>query len=445
MSELKFPDEFLWGTATASYQIEGAHNKDGRGESIWDRFAHTPGNIEDDYTGDIACDHYNRYQEDVVHMKEMGLDSYRFSIAWPRVMPYGEGKVNHRGLDFYKKLVYELRKNDIVPMATLYHWDLPQTLQFQGGWANNDTVKYYQEYVNLLLRELGDDVPYWITFNEPWCISFLSNQIGEHAPGNKDYITALEVAHNLHVAHGLGVDAFRAENLASQVGIVLNLFPVEPESDSEEDRLAAELMDSYKNRWFLDPVFRGEYPEKLYDIYRDQVGDFERGHQDISTACREIDFLGINYYTRNVVKYNKDSIIRAEQINPPENDYTCMGWEICPDGLYRLLKRVDADYGPIPLFITENGAAYDDEREESGIHDQKRIDYLDSHFRAALRALKEGVPLKGYYIWTLMDNFEWAFGYNRRFGLIYTDYQNGLERVWKDSAYWLRKMLGKKG
>ncbi len=440
MSIFKFPEDFLWGTATASYQIEGAHNEDGKGESIWDRFAHTPGKIVKGNVGDVACDHYHRYKNDVALMKEMGVNSYRFSIAWSRIFPNGYGKVNQKGLDFYKSLITELNKNDIKPMATIYHWDLPQPLQFQGGWTNTDTVNHFLEYSNVLFEELGDSIDKWITFNEPWCISFLSNQMGEHAPGIKDYKIALQVAHNVLVAHGKTMDLYREKHLKSDIGIVLNLFPVEGMTDSEGDKEATLLMDSYKNRWFLDPVFKGEYPEELYNIYQEEFGDFTKGYEDISVAKKEMDFLGINYYSRTVVRYKPDDILKSRTVMP-EGEYTDMGWEVCPGGLYDIIKRVDEDYGRLPLYITENGAAYEDRLEDGEIHDKKRIDYLKTHFQSAARVIDEGIPLKGYIIWSLLDNFEWAFGFNKRFGLLYTDYDNDLKRLWKDSAKWLRDFL----
>lgn len=446
MGKINFPQDFLWGTCTASYQIEGAHNEDGKGESIWDRFAHTPGNIEDGYVGDIACDHYHRYQEDVAHMKKMNNRAYRFSISWPRIFPGGQGKINEKGLDFYKKLIDELKSNDIIPVATIYHWDLPQHLQFLGGWANNDTVKYYTEYARTLFQELGDDVPYWITFNEPWCISFLSNMIGEHAPGKKDTRMALEVAHNLHIAHGRAVEAFKQEKISSEIGITLNLYPVEGVDEQEKTNKAVQLMDQHKNRWFLDPVFFGKYPEKLYKIYQSHFGDFTAEHADIKEAQQDIDFLGVNYYTRTVVKFDPNHILKSEAVNPKGSKYTDMGWEEYPQGLYKLLKRVDQDYGPVPLYITENGAAYKEKVEKDGaVHDPDRINYLKEHFQAAFQAIEEGVPLKGYFVWTLMDNFEWAFGYNKKFGLIYTDFDNNQKRIWKDSAYWFKKVIAENG
>jgi len=440
LKKFKFANDFLWGTATASYQIEGAYNEDGKGESIWDSFAHTPGKIVKDYNGDIACDHYHRYQEDIALMKEIGVNSYRFSIAWSRLFPNGKGKVNQKGLDFYKSLISELNKNNIKPMATIYHWDLPQSLQFHGGWTNKDTVKYFLQYSDLLFEELGDVVDKWVTFNEPWCISFLSNQIGAHAPGLKDYRTALKVAHNLMVAHGKTIDLYREKNLNNDIGITLNLSPVEPMADSDSDKGAALLMDCYKNRWFLDPIFKGEYPEELYNIYQNEFGDFTEGYEDISTAKRELDFLGVNYYSRTLVRYKQDDILRSQQVSP-EGKYTDMGWEVYPDGLYELLKRIDKDYGPLPIYITENGAAYKDELEDGEIHDIKRLNYLKTHFQSAARAIEDGIPLKGYFIWTLLDNFEWAFGYTKRFGLLYTDYENNLKRIWKDSAKWFKDFL----
>jgi beta-glucosidase len=440
MNRAIFPDNFIWGTATASYQIEGAHNHDGKGESIWDRFTHIPGNIVNNYNGDKACDHYYRYKEDVSLMKEMGLDSYRFSIAWPRIFPCGKGQVNQKGLDFYRALINELKENEIKPMVTIYHWDLPQALQFHGGWTNPETVKRFEEYSEVLFREFGDGVDLWVTFNEPWCISFLSNQIGEHAPGNQDYETALKVAHNVLIAHGKAVRIFRQQNLNSQIGITLNLFPVHSLTTSEEDKEAAELMDCYKNRWFLDPVFRAKYPEKLFGIYKREFGDFTSEYEDIKVAAEKIDFLGINYYTRNVAKFKSDEILKAETVQP-QGEYTQMGWEVYPEGLLELLHRVDREYGPIPLYITENGAAFEDKLEDNQVHDIERINYLKEHFQYAAKAIKEGIPLKGYYIWTLMDNFEWAYGYSRRFGLLYTDYENDAKRLWKDSGKWFKEFL----
>lgn len=373
----------------------------------------------------------------------MGVNSYRFSIAWPRVLPEGKGQINQKGLDFYKALISELQKYDIKPMATIYHWDLPQVLQSAGGWVNKDTVKYFTEYSNILFEELGDGVDKWVTFNEPWCVSFLSNQLGKHAPGNKDYRTALQVAHNLLIAHGNVLDIYREKNLDSEIGITLNLFPVEPRTDSIDDKKAALLMDCYKNRWFLDPLFKGRYPEELLNIYLDKFGDFTEDYENINKANKKLDFLGVNYYNRTIVSYNPGVILKSKVILP-EGEYTDMGWEEYPEGLYKLLKRIDKDYGSLPIYITENGAAYQDKLKQGEIHDDRRINYLKKHFQSAARAIDEGIPLKGYFIWTLLDNFEWAFGYNKRFGLLYTDYENNLKRIWKDSAKWFKEFLDKK-
>lgn len=441
MKQPVFPSDFCWGTATAAFQIEGAHSEDGKGESIWDRFTRLPGKIADGKNGEVACDHYHRYREDLRLMKEIGLNSYRFSVAWPRIFPEGRGQVNQKGVDFYKALLEGLKEHGIRPMLTLYHWDLPQHLQSRGGWANSETTESFVEYAVTLFRELGDLVDFWITFNEPWCISFLGYQTGVHAPGEQDDKSALIAAHNLLLAHGETVKAFRAEGLKSQIGITLNLSPVHPLTASEADRNAALLVDSYHNRWFLDPVFRGEYPAELFSIFCDHFGDFTKGRGGIAVAAQPIDFLGINYYTRQVIANNpKNRFLQAEYI-APEGDYTEMGWEVYPQGIYEILERVDKDYGPLPLYITENGAAFPDKLEGDRVHDSRRIDYLEKHIKMLHHALEKGIPLKGYYIWTLMDNFEWGYGFTKRFGILYTDYENNLRRVWKDSARWLQDFL----
>ncbi|AZR73767.1 beta-glucosidase [Anoxybacter fermentans] len=439
-----FPEDFIWGAATASYQIEGAYNEDGKGESIWDRFSHTPGKILNGDTGDVACDHYHRFREDVKLMKELGLDSYRFSISWPRVLPEGKGQVNEKGLDFYKQLVDQLLKAGIDPAITLYHWDLPQALQEKGGWANRDTAKYFVEYANLIFKELGDVVPLWITHNEPWVVSFPGHAFGEHAPGIKNYQTALQVAHNLLLSHGMAVQSFRQLGLPGKIGITLNLTPVYPFSDNEADQKACDLQDAFINRWFLDPIFEGSYPEELHQIYRKKVGEFIIKNDDLEIINQKIDFLGINYYLRLVVKHNPDyNIFGVETVKPEGREYTEMGWEVYPEGLYDLLIRLHKDYAPEALYITENGAAYQDQIDADGrVHDQKRIAYLKAHLKNAHRAIEAGVPVKGYYIWSLMDNFEWAFGYSKRFGLIYINYDNQ-QRILKDSAYWYRTIIAK--
>lgn len=448
MSAYIFPEDFLWGTATASYQVEGAWNEDGRGESIWDRFSHTPGHVVNGDTGDIACDHYHRYKEDIAMMKEMGLKAYRFSVAWPRIFPEGRGSVNEKGLDFYKRLIEELHKADIQPALTLYHWDLPQALQDKGGWANGDTLDYYAEYAAYLFRQLGDGVSMWITHNEPWCVSFLSNMLGQHAPGYKDAALAVQISHNLLVSHGKAVQAFRQLGPADgRIGITLNLTPYYPATDSPEDKAAAYALDGHSNRWFLDPIFKGSYPSDMLELYGRMAKQPDVMADDMALISQPIDFLGINYYTRGLVKATDLSkgMEGIEQIRPEGAQFTEMGWEIYPQGLYDLLMRLKRDYGDVPLYITENGAAFADVVADDGsVHDPQRTEYLRQHFIQAHKAIQDGVALKGYFVWSLMDNFEWAFGYTKRFGLIYVDFSS-LRRIWKDSAYWYRDVIDRNG
>jgi beta-glucosidase len=446
MAEIVFPENFEWGAATASYQIEGAHNEDGKGESIWDRFTHQKGNIANNDTGDLACDHYHRYQEDIKLMQKIGLDTYRFSISWPRILPAGKGKINQKGIDFYKNLVEELLEAGIKPAATLYHWDLPQKLQDNGGWENRDTAKYFDQYAQIMYRELGDLIPRWITHNEPMVVSMVANLWGEHAPGNQDLQKALQVAHNVLLSHGLAAQSFRESGINGELGITLNLNHVYPNSDSKKDQIAADYCDAFNNRWFLDPVFKGKYPEKLMDLYQNKFDQpFEVKAGDLDIISREIDFLGINYYSRAVVKYDEDEFYNFKTIKP-EAEYTEMNWEVYPKGLTDLLKRLDREYTKGPIFITENGAAYDDQIAEDGsVHDPKRVNYLKEHFKAAHQALEAGVNLAGYYVWSLMDNFEWAYGYNKRFGIIYIDYDNHQKRILKDSARLLKDVIENNG
>lgn len=443
MRKRYFPKNFIWGAATASYQTEGAYNEDGKGESIWDRFTHQPNHILNNDTGDIACDHYHLMQEDVKLMRKLGLGSYRFSISWPRILPEGRGQVNDQGLDFYKRLINQLLENEITPMVTLYHWDLPQKLQETGGWANRDTVKYFEQYANILYKELGDVVAKWITINEPWVIAFAGHGVGELAPGIKDQQTALVVAHHLLLAHGMAVQSFHEANLSGDIGIALNLTPSHPYSNSIADQETASLQNDFINNWFLDPIFKGKYPEKLYTIYHNKVGDFAVKEGDLATINQDIDFLGVNYYLRRVVKHNPNNgLLECEEMTIDGREYTEMGWEVYPDGLYELLLWLNQEYTPKALYITENGAAYQDHLSLNQVHDPKRIEYLKNHFISAQKAIEKGVPLKGYYIWSLMDNFEWAHGYSKRFGLIYVNYSN-LKRIFKDSAYWYRDIIKK--
>jgi len=432
---MKFPQDFKWGVATASYQIEGAAHEDGRGESIWDRFSRTPGKVLNGHTGDTACNHYHLYKEDVALMKELGVDSYRFSIAWPRIYPTGKGQVNHRGLDFYKRLVEELLSSGIEPAATLYHWDLPQALEDQGGWLNRDTARHFQDYAATVFGELGDAVRLWITLNEPWCSAYLGYGSGVHAPGKSDLNWYLRAAHHLLLAHGLALQAFRGMNLPGEIGITLNLSPQYPAADSPGDREAARKADGFQNRWYLDPLLKGFYPQDMPEFLTGVAPAIQLGDFDLISA--PLDFLGINYYSRGIVQADGQGGYCAL---PPRGPVTHMGWEVYPRGLYDLLLRVHQDYGPLPLYITENGAAYPDRVEQGRVHDPERIAYLEQHVAQAAEAIAAGVPLKGYFLWSLLDNFEWSFGYERRFGIVYVDFATQ-KRIIKDSGLWYQSFL----
>ena len=442
MELVKFPKDFTWGVATSSYQIEGAVNEDGRTLSIWDTFSKTEGKTYQGHTGDVACDHYHRYKEDVQIMKEIGVKAYRFSIAWPRIFPE-EGKYNPKGMDFYKRLVDELLKRDIIPVATIYHWDLPQwAYEKNGGWLNRESVKWYVEYASKLFEELGDVIPLWITHNEPWCSSILSYGIGEHAPGHKDWREALIAAHHILLSHGEAVKVFREMNIkGSKIGITLNLTPAYPASEKEEDKLAAQYADGFANRWFLDTIFKGYYPDDMIELYSGVIGKFDFIKEgDLENINVPIDFLGVNYYTRSIVKYNEDSMLKAENV-PGPGKKTEMGWEISPESLYDLLKRLDREYTKLPMYITENGAAFKDEVTEDGrVHDDERIEYIKEHLKAAAKFIEEGGNLKGYFVWSLLDNFEWAHGYSKRFGIVYVDYETQ-KRILKDSAWWYKEVI----
>jgi beta-glucosidase len=449
MARLQFPPGFVWGTATAAYQIEGAVREDGRGESIWDRFTHTPGTIQDASTGDVACDHYHRWREDIALMKEHGLQAYRFSIAWPRILPEGRGQPNQAGLDFYSRLVDGLLEAGIVPFATLYHWDLPQALQDQGGWPARATAEAFVEYADVVSRALGDRVKHWITHNEPWCVSFLSHQIGEHAPGWRDWPAALAASHHVLLSHGWAVPVLRRNSPGAEVGITLNFTPAEPASQSAEDLLACRQFDGYFNRWFADPIYRGAYPEDMVAAYSaaghlPAAGPSYIQGGDLQAIAAPIDFLGVNYYTRGVISAGALEHANEPLVAPgePVLERTEMGWEVYPEGLYNLLTRLHADYQPAKLYITENGASYSDGPGDDGrVHDERRQRYLRDHFVASKRAIDAGVPLAGFFVWSLLDNFEWAKGYKQRFGIVWVDYTTQ-QRVPKDSALWYREVIG---
>ena len=433
-----FPPGFAWGAATAAYQIEGATTEDGRGESVWDRFCATPGKVRNGESGAIACDFYHRYPDDVALMKELGLKAFRFSLSWPRIVPEGVGAVNQAGLDFYDRLVDELLAAGITPFVTLYHWDLPQALEDRGGWASRATIDAFANYVEAVSRRLGDRVEHWITHNEPRVNAWLGYGWGIHAPGRTSERDALLAAHHLLVSHGRGVEILRREAPEARVGITLDLFPVYPASGDECDREAARHFDGFHNRWFLDPLFRGGYPADLLEHFGDSAPSPEEG--DLALIGVPIDFLGVNYYRREVVAGGENGD-GPRAIRQADSVYTDMGWEVSPEGLFDLLVRLRNDYDVPAIHLTENGAAFSDVRVHDGsVRDPERQAYLEEHIGVIDRALAAGVPVAGYFVWSLLDNFEWAHGYARRFGLVYIDYQT-LERIPKSSFHWYRDFL----
>jgi len=436
-SQNQFAPDFLWGAATASYQIEGAAHEDGRGESVWDRFCATPGKVRNGDTGERACDFYHRYSDDIGLMRELGLDAFRFSIAWPRVLPEGRGRINEAGLDFYDRLVDELLANDIEPFATLFHWDTPQALEDEGGWPARSTAEAFAEYTEAVARRLGDRVKNWITHNEPWVCAWIGHSWGMHAPGRTSEADAVAAAHHLLLSHGWAVDVVRALSPEAQIGITLNLAHSYPMNETPEDEAAAWQVDGEANRWFLDPVFRGSYPPDLLERNELLAPLLQNG--DLRTISAPIDFLGVNNYFRFLVSAGDDGPRMERHAEHPHTD---MGWEVYPDGLRELLVRVAKDYEPRAIYVTENGAAFGDTRGHDGhVHDPERTAYLQTYIDAVHQAIGEGAPVKGYFVWSLLDNFEWSHGYSKRFGIVYIDYPT-LERVPKDSFYWYREFIG---
>ena len=429
----RFPAGFLFGTATAAYQIEGGHDADGKGPSIWDTFCRRPGAISTGETGDIACDHYHRWREDVGLLRGLGCNAYRLSISWPRVLPVGSGAVNEAGLAFYDRLIDELLANGVRPFVTLYHWDLPQALQDKGGWSAPETVETFGRYADVIARRLGDRVRDWITLNEPEVVAYAGHYVGVHAPGIRDFRTAVLVSHHLLLAHRAAAAAIRAAHRDSRIGIALNLSPCDPASDTAADAEAAVRMDGYLNRWFLDPLFGRGYPTDMVDLYR-PYGNWELNGYD-----GRLDFLGVNYYARRVVRASSDGPLRGERVDP-EGEHTAIGWEVHPASFRRLLVRLHREYAPAQLYVTENGAAYDDMVVDDRVNDPARVSFLTRHFDAAAGAVADGVPLRGYFIWTLMDNFEWAHGTSKRFGIVHTDYLTQRRRV-KASGEWYGRLI----
>jgi beta-glucosidase len=449
---ITFPDGFVWGAATAAYQIEGAANEDGRGPSIWDTFSRTPGKVFAGHTGDVACDHYHRYADDVAMMAGLGLASYRYSISWPRIQPDGTGPVNTRGLDFYDRLTDELIGRGIDPVITLYHWDLPQTLQSRGGWTVRETAEAFAEYAQIVYARLGDRVKTWTTLNEPWCSAYLGYGSGRHAPGITDPASAFQSVHHLLLGHGLAARALRAAG-AQSVGITLNPAAVSPlDPGNPADIEATRIIDGLHNRIFLDPLVKGEYPaDMLEHMSRFTDLSFIKGG-DTAIINAPIDVLGVNFYQPSYVSAKPGHPGRDENpgtegiaFREPVGPVTDMNWQIEPAGLTRLLERLHNDYG-VPMLITENGAAYPDgpSTETGDVHDQDRIDYLDGHLRACHHAISRGVDLRGYFVWSLMDNFEWAEGYAKRFGIVHVDYRTQ-SRLPKDSARWYSKVIERNG
>jgi beta-glucosidase len=454
-----FPPGFLWGTATASYQIEGAATADGRGPSIWDTFSHTPGAVWNGDNGDIACDHYHRMDEDLDLLAELDVAAYRFSIAWPRVQPTGSGPANQRGLDFYRRLVDGLRARDIEPTVTLYHWDLPQPLEDKGGWWVRETAERYADYVDIVARAFGSDVERWITLNEPWCSSWLGYGAGRHAPGVQDIGKAAAANHHLLLAHGLAVPILRSATSSAKVGITLNLGDHQPGSQHELDIAAAWRADGNLNRLFLEPVFHGQYPEDMLEHYRDSKPGFSVIQDgDLEIISQPLDFLGVNYYFPSTVvdiSRAKEARVagyfvapgeqfpdlRVRSLETPGRDKTAMDWEIGASGLTSLLIRIREEYTTLPIYITENGAAFDDYVDPNGdVKDNNRVAYLQEHISAVHDAIDAGVNVEGYFVWSLLDNFEWALGYSRRFGIVWVDFPTGA-RLKKASFEWYRDTI----
>jgi beta-glucosidase len=430
-----FPPEFAWGVATSAFQIEGAASEDGKGESIWDRFCRVPGVIADASNGDVACDHYHRLDADLDLVASLGVDLYRFSVSWPRVQPRGEGAWNEKGLAFYDRVVDGLLARGLAPHLTLNHWDLPQALQDKGGWASRDTVHRFVDYALGIQRRLGDRLAAITTHNEPWVVAVLGHEQGTFAPGIKSRKVALQVAHHLLLSHGLALQALRDAGATAKLGIVLNLAHQMPLTDSEADRAQARLDDARGRRWYADPLFKGSYPAEVMAELGADAPAVEPG--DMQVIATPLDYLGVNYYSRALS--SAAGPVEARDKPYPKTD---MGWEIYPEGLYELLMTLHRDYVLPPTWITENGGAFPDPATGGRVHDADRIDYLATHIAAVGRALAAGVPMAGYMVWSLMDNFEWASGYAKRFGIVHVDYAT-LARTPKDSALWYRDLVAR--
>lgn len=457
---IQFPPRFLWGAATSAYQIEGSHDVDGRKPSIWDSFARVPGRVVNGDNGDLACDSYRRVEEDVALLKQLGARAYRFSIAWPRVIPDGRGPVNPLGIAYYQRLVALLRDAGIAPMVTLYHWDLPQALQDEGGWLNRRSAEDFAHFAGVMFDALGESVPFWFTVNEPWCASLLSHAMGEHAPGERDLGRALTVAHHLLLGHGLAMTEFRRRKLGGQIGMAPNVDWREPYSQAPQDVAACERGLDWFNRWFIDPIYHGRYPADMLARYAElglappvQAGD-------MATISQAPDMLGVNYYTgsygldrpdplplraQDDARTQMDALRNLDGVNVGGFAKTDIGWDIYPEGFYKVLLWLRDEYGNPPLFITENGACDNTLPGADGrVHDAVRVEYLHRHVIAVHRAMRSGCDIRGYLAWSLLDNFEWTFGYGKRFGLVHTDFET-LKRTPKDSFHWYSQLIADNG
>jgi beta-glucosidase len=447
---VRFPEGFRWGTATASYQIEGAWREDGKGESIWDRFTHTPGKIKHGQTGDVACDSYHRHSEDVALMREMGLDSYRFSVAWPRILPEGSGASNPKGIDYYDRLIDELLAARIRPFPTLYHWDLPQVLEERGGWPQRDTAGRFADYADVCMRRFGDRVDHWLIFNEPGIFTVMGYLAGLHAPGRRDFDAFLRASHTVNLAQGEAFRAMRATRPDARIGTAFSMSPCEPAGDDESDAAAAQRWHAFVNLWYLETALQGRYPEAFVEgtpLERMGVRD-----GDLELVRAPLDFLGINLYTRTLVKHRPDDArgLAAYPVGPvggndgPKTDF---GWEVWPDALYDMLMRITRDYERPVIEITENGCSYGDGPDEDGrVHDARRIDFYRGYLGAVARAIEDGADVRGYHAWTLMDNFEWSEGFEQRFGLAFVDFQSPeRRRTLKESGRWYGRVAAENG
>jgi beta-glucosidase len=448
MSRITFPDGFLWGAATASYQIEGAWQEAGKGESIWDRFAHTPGKIYNGDTGDIACDSYHRYPEDIALLREMNLTSYRFSISWPRIQPDGRGPVNAKGVDHYRQLVDDLLAAGIRPFPTLYHWDLPQALEDSGGWTQRDTAGRFAEYAEIVIRALGDRVEDWMIFNEPSIFVAMGYLAGVHAPGRRGMENWLPASHVVNLAQGQAFAAMRAHSASARLGTAFAFSPCEPNRDTESDAQAAELWHRITNLWYLEPALRGRYPEVFPAGLPEQAMGVQDG--DSKRIEAPFDFLGVNLYMRTGVEQRDGDpfgigAYPAAPAGRGQGPRTDFGWEVWPDALYDMLIRLTRDYDTPVLEVTENGCAYDDGPDQRGIiADSRRIDFYRGYLEAVSRAIADGADVRSYHAWSLLDNFEWSEGYSKRFGLVWVDFETG-DRTLKESGHWYREVAGSNG